>query len=767
MNTFLLLSTLNLTLGGLVFLLGVIILREDTRNRLNRVVAMLLFFGGLGSVLAALSFMAGRAATAPSAERDLLDQLAYLWEFYFPTLFLFASIFPAERTFVRRLQLPGPMGWSPGFGTLVYAPHVFHFALMLVLGFWRPELDLPQVGPLRYVPAVVDVFGVFGRLFLLVHRTLFSVVNLAFGVAAVLLLIDSYRQTRVPRIRSQLGVIGAGLTASLLCYVAATSIPELLNLTVPPAWRAGLTVAAITIGTGSIVWAIVAHRFLDARLLARRAILYALTSAALIGLYLLVLAPVNRFIRSIPGVDHRIFEPVLLVIALVLFQPALARLEEMLDQAMMRDPNDHRNVLRALGRELQTTIDLETLLSRTIRTVAESLLLRNAHVVAFAGRGALSYSGAGTVLDSEALHRLREALPAVPDTAASWRVADGVEGLSAEDQAWLARGLGLELLVPLRWRGEMLGAMLLGSKLTGTRYLAEDTQLLNTLAGQVSVSLQNALLLRERVAVARFEQELELARQIQRTSLLQEFPRHPRLDVHAVYIPSRQVGGDFYDVVPDGPGSWLVAIADVSGKGVPAALLSSMLQASLRTQAGSGASLESILQGINGVLYRSTALHQFATFFLARVEGDRLHMRFSNAGHNWPVVLRANGERMFLEKGGTLLGIIENLRFEEAEVQLEPGDLVVLYTDGVSEAADRDGTLFGEERLCEHLASLPRGLTAREVTDRTLTRLHEYLAEVEPQDDVTMLVLRVLEPVPAPTAGLAGPGGVPEPQPVG
>src|SRR5207247_9527613 len=150
----------------------------------------------------------------------------------------------------------------------------------------------------------------------------------------------------------------------------------------------------------------------------------------------------------------------------------------------------------------------------------------------------------------------------------------------------------------------------------------------------------HAPLLRDRVSVARCEEEMNLARQIQRTSLLSVFPPIPRCEVHALYVPSRYGGGDFYDVVETGEGKFLVAIADVSGKGMPAALLSSMLQASLRTQSGGALAVGTILDNINSLLYRSTAVHQFATFFLASVDGESLRLTFSNAGHSWPLLLR-------------------------------------------------------------------------------------------------------------------------------
>ncbi len=748
MSSYLLLSTLNFSLGGLVFLLGFIILRENPRHRLNRAVALMLFFGGVGAVLAAASFMAARSGARTAATVGLLENLSYVWEFFFPTLFLFASLFPEERGYTRRLPWLAGRPWAPGFGTLVYIPHSFHFLLAVALSIGLPSLHVPETGWMRYAGPLLGVAGVFVRLFLLVHRALFSLVNLGFGAAAVALLIGSYRRTTVPRLRQQLRVITIGLTASLVGYSFATTLPQLLDWHLGEDLRAALTIAALTLGPGSIAYSIVRHKFLDTRLLARRAILYALASGALVGLYLAVLQPLGRMVTAGTGLDTRIFDPVLLVMGLALFQPAIGRLEEFVDQMLLRDPGDYRNVLRQLGRDLQTTIELDELLSRTSRTVSDALLLRRAHVLALTPGQTIVHTGAGAPIDSGTLRRLGECLPRVSARQTSYRLADRVDGLSREEQDLVA-GTGATLLVPMRWRGELVGALLLGHKLTGTPFTSEDVGLLTTLAAQVAVSLQNAILLRDRVAVARVEEELNLARQIQRTSLLSEFPPIPRCEVHALYQPSRHVGGDFYDVVPTGDGAFLIAIADVSGKGMPAALLSAMLQASLRTQSAGDAPVVEILRNINSLLYRSTAVQQFATFFLARVEGDSLRMTFSNAGHNYPMILRRGSPRILLDRGGTLLGILEQTTFEQADVALAPGDVVILYTDGVSEAMNALEQQFGEERIADVIEALPRETSARQIAEGLSHSLREFLDGVEPQDDITILVLRVLERAPA------------------
>jgi serine phosphatase RsbU (regulator of sigma subunit) len=750
MNSFRLLATLNLCLGGLVFLLGLLILRENPRQRLNRVVALMLFFGGFGSILAALSFLnagpAVGAAAADSAQRSV-QNFSYLWEFFFPTLFLFASLFPEERGFTRRGAGIPWLRFAPNFETLVYAPHAVHFVLALLLALTPPSF-FAFSGPdsMRALAPLAGLATLALQVFLAIHRSLFSLVNLGFGIAAITLLIGSYRRMRARRLRQQLRVIGLGLATCLLLYSLGSLFPTLLNLTISDWARSALTVAALTVGSGSIAYAMVRHKFLDAKLLARRGILYGIASASLVGVYLTVVTRLNQVLTQISGVDSRVIEPVFLIVALIVFQPAISWLEEILDRLFLRDPGDYRNVLRNLGRELQTTIELEDLLTRSIRTVSEALLLRTAYLVALPRGDVIVRAGSGTLPAQEDQALLPELLMRLPVAADSFRLTDEVPGLTAADRAMLIGRLGISVIFPLHSRGETVGALLLGEKLTGTDYTSEDVALLSSLAGQMSISLQNALLLLDRVQVVRIEEELRLARQIQRSFLHSEFPPTPRFDVHALNIPSKEVGGDFYDLVPANDGVFLLAIADVAGKGVPAALLSSMLQASLRTQAGSIVSVAEILRNINSLVYRATAVHQFATFFIARVENDTLHMTFSNAGHNYPVIIRRDCEPVFLQCGGTVLGIVDGGTYQEERLGLRTGDLVVLHTDGISEAMNREGELYGDERLYELVQNLPHHLSAREVTDRILAALREFLDGEEARDDMTLMVLRVLEP---------------------
>ncbi len=250
---------------------------------------------------------------------------------------------------------------------------------------------------------------------------------------------------------------------------------------------------------------------------------------------------------------------------------------------------------------------------------------------------------------------------------------------------------------------------------------------------------------REAMERAGSERELQLARRIQRSFLLSEFPRRARVEVHAVNVSSREVSGDFYDVVPVGDEHVVLAIADVSGKGVPAALLSSMLQASVRTQAGSVSSPAAMIRTINALACQRASTGQFATFFLAVLHEPTLTLRYTNAGHNFPVLQRAAGGRELLETGGCVVGMLDGPEFEEGSVALAPGDRLVLYTDGVSEAEREDGEMFGEERLYALLEAEPREQPAERLVDRVLAGVEGFLDGVEPGDDITVMAMRVLE----------------------
>src|SRR5207249_3867827 len=188
------------------------------------------------------------AAVAAQGAKGTVQHFAYLWEFFFPSLFLFASLFPQERRFTRkRRSRSWLLAWLPPFGVLVYLPHIVHFVLLFLLTLAGPWLEpRPASGVLQVVTPILSIGRLFLELFLSVHQALFSLVNLVFGIGAVALLADSYSHTRVPRLRQQLRAIGIGLAACLVLYSMGSLIPTLFDLNIPAAARSGFTAAALT-----------------------------------------------------------------------------------------------------------------------------------------------------------------------------------------------------------------------------------------------------------------------------------------------------------------------------------------------------------------------------------------------------------------------------------------------------------------------------------------------------------------------------------------
>jgi sigma-B regulation protein RsbU (phosphoserine phosphatase) len=260
--------------------------------------------------------------------------------------------------------------------------------------------------------------------------------------------------------------------------------------------------------------------------------------------------------------------------------------------------------------------------------------------------------------------------------------------------------------------------------------------------------MKNASLYTESLRRAAMQEELLVARQIQAGYLPSHFPVWDRVEMFGLNQPSREVGGDYFDVLDLGTCA-LFVVADVSGKGVPAALIMSMMQASLRTQAGETRSVSEMLGRINTLMLQSGTEGRFATCFLGCVHLDTLELSYCNAGHNPPVLQRASGRLESLSEGGLILGSFRDPQLTEGRARLEPGDRLVLYTDGVTEARNAAGEFFDEEGLLHFLECQPLDLSSEELALRLRTEVQVFTGGTELEDDMTLMVVRVPAPVPA------------------
>ncbi|HEY6195191.1 MAG TPA: GAF domain-containing SpoIIE family protein phosphatase [Candidatus Eisenbacteria bacterium] len=299
-----------------------------------------------------------------------------------------------------------------------------------------------------------------------------------------------------------------------------------------------------------------------------------------------------------------------------------------------------------------------------------------------------------------------------------------------------------EIATPMMFEGRVTGVFNLESDHLDV-YHDGHLELLAAFAVQAAMAVERARTARERVEARRLEKELAIARDIQRSFLPASAPRVPGFDLAGTSISHAQVGGDYYDFIAVSDTRLGLAIADVSGKGIPAALLMAGFRMSLLAEIRNEYAIRAVMRKVNHLLHESTERDRFVTAFYGVLDWRNGVLIFSNAGHNPPLLLRADGTTEELSDGGVALGVLEDTQYEERPLALADGDVVVLYTDGVSEAEDEHGEQFGPARIERLVRSHPEH-NARELTQDIVAAVLDWAGEGGLGDDLTLLVMRKL-----------------------
>lgn len=303
----------------------------------------------------------------------------------------------------------------------------------------------------------------------------------------------------------------------------------------------------------------------------------------------------------------------------------------------------------------------------------------------------------------------------------------------------------IKAIIGLKFQNEKIALAGVGARANEEPYSESDYNFLRSLGNLTLLSIQKTHLLEERIEKERLEEELNIAKSIQRGLLPDPIPHIEGLDLAAVNISSYQVGGDYFDIAQTPDTNYLFAIGDVTGKGVPAALLMANLQAMLHVLLPIDITLAEATGQINDIIYRNTPPDKFITFFWGKFYNPDRTFKFVNAGHNPPVWFKNNADRAEeLEEGGLILGAMPTMTpYQEKKVTLSPGDILVFYTDGVTEAMSPDGTEeYGEGRLIACIKK-HREDSAQELQDAIIADINLFSDTIQ-YDDITLIVLKVM-----------------------
>ncbi len=641
----------------------------------------------------------------------------------------------------------------------------------------RFELDrrFPWIKYLYLVPAVALQFFLWSVLWIWVHdiggaqplRALYvalapwNLIAQSVGISIFFMVMGSRAGTeKQPDERRRLRILRTGATLSLapmfllVLYALARGHDLLFGVPWPIQATAFIMMALFPL---TLAYVIVVERAMDLSFVIRQSVQYAVARFGVRALRLFLIVTFVNLIQnhakgfsaaSVAQWSGTIF------IGLVVFrQRAITHFSTWVDRRFFREAYDTETVLTELAVEAGSYVEIDPLLEKVAKRISDTLHVPD--IVILVREGSVyrtKYSTRlGEPMDISADSRLLTApgemsapVPVYFDNPQPW-----IRSLDAEELQTLSF-MRSELLLALRGRGseegKIIGIMSLGPKRSEVPYSNTDMKLLQAIAVQMGMALENSRLAVSLADAAAHREvmnrELEIAREVQERLFPQKFPKLVGVDCWGYCRPARGVGGDYYDFLELPDGRLGIAIGDVSGKGIPAALLMASLQASLRSQAMAGLhDLAALMSNVNKLVYDTSQSNRYATFFYGEFDPATHRLAYVNGGHNAPVILRGP-DVVRLEATGPVVGLLPGVSFTMESCQLQAGDIFIGYTDGISEAMNEQDEEWEEERF---IASARRSEDggSKAMIEGIFRDADAFTGSAKQYDDMTLSVMKL------------------------
>ncbi|MGQ0720004.1 MAG: SpoIIE family protein phosphatase [Candidatus Eiseniibacteriota bacterium] len=684
-----------------------------------------------------------------------------------------ATLFFLMCLLISRIMLPEPDVRGKGvflldrmvldISYLFLPPVVLHFFLNFPQRA-RLVIRHPRAPWLLYIPSAVaaaillkfDVDLVLGGRVpsqAPIVQTVTALISVAMIVTGVWLFLRGVRRVNSPVLRRSLRWVvpgtALGILPPLLLSVVLNVNP---SLEIPGDRYAFLAFLLVPI---SFAHAIIRYGLMDLELVVKRSVVYTALTALLAAVYYLVAEVLGSWVMMRTGTGRTLLSFAVVFGAALAFMPLRDRVQGLVDRTLYRHRYNYRSTLRSFSSAFATFLERDQL----VRLLTERLpeLLGAQRAVLFIRS---SPDESLHLADTRGLGPRELPYPLLSPSRgllAWWKDYGGpipfdprrdprpLLRLSREERTLLT-AVEPDVIVLLPRERHIEGLLLLGPKASGERYRAEDLELLATLGDQAGTALSASRLHEEALERRRLEEELAVARRIQASLLPSQIPRAPGVEIGAMTRPCLEVGGDFYDLLDFGGGGLGLAVGDVSGKGVPAALLLSSLQATLRAEAGPEDAPDPVVRKINARLCTDMQPGSFASLLYGRLDPVARSFRYVNAGHPAGIVVARDGAIRRLDRGGLLLGVQARAEYECGVEVFSPGEMLVLYSDGVTDVLNGVEEEYGTARL-EMLLPRLTHLPVAEVVDSIVTSVEAFVGGRLP-DDVTLLVAKFLPEAP-------------------
>ncbi|MCI0692286.1 SpoIIE family protein phosphatase [candidate division KSB1 bacterium] len=710
----------SILVGAVFLVIGILVLRKKPQDPrafiffLMSAIASAFFFAAYEHK-PVLGFDVARSWTIAQIVITAMQGIAVL---LLPSLFLhFALVFPKERPIVKK------------------HPHIFIriYGLTALVGITAAALIATKGTVARSSEGDATLL-----LFLIVGLTVL-LWFLFYTIATCVALFRSYRESGVEEKQQ----VRWPLWGTLLVVSCPFVVPI-----VKTAWAAfqGRWVE-INISIGyegvpnliyllipiSFAFGILKYRLMDIDLIIKKTIIYALVTSIVLALYFVLVAGVGNLLVKYTGIQSQLVTIISTLFIAALFVPVRNRVQNVVDRRFFRKKYDYPTALKTLSREISQAVDQQAMLKLVVEQLQPALQNRS---VAIFSRGTYDRAYVATAkvgLPDEILGQLKFEVDSRLLTMMDSPFEVQTKELSEAEKLTL-RKAGSAFIVPIKLKSELIAFISLGTKLSDEDYDAEDKDFLTSVAEQMATGF-------DRVRLREQERDFEKAREIQQGLLPKQIPQLSGYEIACAWQPARAVAGDYYDVIKLSENSLGICIADVVGKGMPAALLMSNLQAIVRAMASEDMPPKQLSEKVNRVISNNITPGKFITFFYCLLDAQNKKLVYTNAGHNRPILFHQDGSWIELKAGGLALGMSRERTFEQGEIELNSGDRLLLFTDGVTEVVNAEREEFGEARLIELLIN-NRSFGVAELQKRVMDTVTAFCGG-DFQDDVTMVVVGV------------------------
>lgn len=643
----------------------------------------------------------------------------------------------------------------------------FYSAFLIIRFFW----SFPQpfkFAEKKYVQRLLTLLPILLITFVIIIRHIFvypymsfnnvslgiiSLMNTCIFTALIIGLVSlyiNYSRLKSTKERKPIFIILSAYTLGVVSLVYANFVAPVISDTIfnsPEYYAPIVLIAVLPIAFG---YSIFRYQLMDVSVVVKNAVVYGAATITFAALYFLVIYLLGQGISQAIGTQYQgIIAGVLFIIFALVFQSTKDKFQNFLTAKFYPEQFAYQNVLVKFSNDVASIVGLENIFDKTYETFTNALKIdnfgimvrgnRNGDLVLVRNKGiktkniTFNHSAIISFIEQK---KLLSKVPAIEREEFTSVCGDQSQQLIENN---------IYTIVPMIAKSKLVGLLLFGLKHSGAQFSQEDLELLNAVANQAAVSIENARLYEAEKQKLSIERDLDLARKIQQGLLPSSIPNVNKLDICGQMIPAMQVGGDYYDLIKISNSKIFVVVGDVSGKGLSASLYMAKLQTMIQLACTIDKSPKQILVDINKRLYESLERSWFITMTLALFDSEKNTVKFCRAGH-MPLLTANNGTIKSYKTQGIGVGLESGVIFEsslvEEEVNFTPGQIFAFFSDGITEAMNESNDFFGEDKLSELLKN-KSAKNSNDIMDEIWESLTRFRGRAEQNDDMTMVLVKV------------------------